>query len=262
MQQDINENIRMQVRRATDEQQTINLLKEFGIYDLYYSRKLYETESVNKNDWDEVKDLLGQLGKVTGRLISKLLSIGKRKTIELCVKAAKSIYQSTKDNGEAIRYLFYSLLFFVVGYTGNTLKERYNEKPIIPGTHIEYETKDGVDTMTVTNQRGGVFAVKQPDADKAPVIVSIKKSDASKDIGKVSLDNMSPIRLLDVGENHPTYYHVSPEILRAVAEVESFVDHIYDAKSGTRKAVRKADMMDMSKDLTIGYGHKLTRAER
>ena len=71
MQQDINENIRMQVRRATDEQQTINVLKEFGIYDLYYSRKLYETESVNKNDWDEVKDLLGQLGKETGRLISK-----------------------------------------------------------------------------------------------------------------------------------------------------------------------------------------------
>ena len=126
MQTDINENIRMQLRRANEEQQTINVLKEFGIYDLYYSRKLYETESVNKNDWNEVKDLLGQLGKVTGRLISKLLSIGKRKTVELCVKAAKNIYQTTKDNGEAIRYLFYTLLFFVVGYTGNMMKERYN----------------------------------------------------------------------------------------------------------------------------------------
>ena len=262
MQNDINENIRMQLRRANEEQQSINVLKEFGIYDLYYSRKLYETESVNKNDWNEVKDLLGQLGKVTGRLISKLLSIGKRKTVELCVKAAKNIYQTTKDNGEAIRYLFYSLLFFVVGYTGNMMKERYNEKPIIPGTHIEYETKNGVDTMTVTNQRGGEFAVKQPDADKAPVIVSIKKSDTTKDIAKVKLDNMSPIRLLNAGEKHPSYYHVSPEILRAVAEVESFVDHIYDAKSGTRKAIRKADMMDMKKDLTIGYGHKLTKEER
>ena len=59
MQTDINENIRMQLRRANEEQQTINVLKEFGIYDLYYSRKLYETESVNKNDWNEVKDLLG-----------------------------------------------------------------------------------------------------------------------------------------------------------------------------------------------------------
>ena len=59
MQNDINENIRMQLRRANEEQQTINVLKEFGIYDLYYSRKLYETESVNKNDWNEVKDLLG-----------------------------------------------------------------------------------------------------------------------------------------------------------------------------------------------------------
>ena len=49
----------MQLRRANEEQQTINVLKEFGIYDLYYSRKLYETESVNKNDWNEVKDLLG-----------------------------------------------------------------------------------------------------------------------------------------------------------------------------------------------------------
>ena len=248
-----------------------NILLEYGVYDIFYSRKLYESESTNKNDWEEVKDLLAQLGKVSGTLMQKLLSIGKRKTVEICVKAAKNIYKSTHDNAEAIRYLFYSLLFFVVGYGGNTIKDRYNEKPIVPGTTIEYKTIDGVDTMTVTNARGGVFAVKQEDSSKAPVIVSIKKSGETsktdvksdkKSFKAASMDNISPIRLLKKGEKHPDFYHASNEMLKAVAEVESFVDHIYDAKSGSRKQIRKADMMDMKKDLTIGYGHKLTKEER
>ena len=68
--------------------------------------------------------------------------------------------------------------------------------------------------------------------------------------------------LLKPGQRHPEFYHGSPEIYRAIAEVESFVDHIYDAKSGSTKQIRKEDMLNMKKDLTIGYGHKLTPAER
>ena len=72
---------------------------------------------------------------------------------------------------------------------------------------------------------------------------------------------MTPIHLLKPGQKHPEYYHGSEQIMRALAEVESFVDHIYDAKVG-KKQIRKQDLMDMSKDLTIGYGHKLTKEER
>ena len=35
------------------------MLREFGIYDWYYSRTLFESEVTNDNEWAEVKDLLG-----------------------------------------------------------------------------------------------------------------------------------------------------------------------------------------------------------
>ena len=268
MQQDINESVRQRLREITRQQDSMAMLREFGVYDLYFNRRLYETESVNKNDWTEIKDLLGQMGRITGTLMKKLVSVGKRKTVELCVDAAKAIYKKYRDTGEAVRYLFWTLLFFVVGYTGNTMKERYNTSPIVPNTQISYETVEGVDTMTVTNSRGGEFKVVQKDPDKAPVLVSVKKSEKKETTkpeskkSDVNNDNMSPIRLLKPGEKHPEYYTVSNEILKAVAEVEMYVGHIYDAKSKSRKQIRKQDMLDMSKDLTIGYGHKLTKEER
>ena len=272
--QDINESVRQRLRELTRQQDSIAMLKEFGVYDLYYSRKLYETESVNQNDWAEVKELLGQMGRITGTLMKKLVSMGKRSSVELCVKAAKAIYKKYHDTGEAVRYLFWTLMFFIVGYTGNTIKDQYNSKPIVLNTHIAYDTIDGVDTLTVTNDRGGEFKVMQKDSDKAPVLVSVKKSEkkstaseekkeeAKSDTKKSAEDYMSPIRLLKPGEKHPDYYKVSPEILRAVADVEMYVGYIYDAKAKKRTPIRKQDMMDMSKDLTIGYGHKLTKAER
>jgi hypothetical protein len=51
-------------------------------------------------------------------------------------------------------------------------------------------------------------------------------------------------------------------MIRALAEVEHFVDHIYDAKSGTTKQITKAQLSDPKVDATIGYGHKLTAKER
>ena len=89
------------------------------------------------------------------------------------------------------------------------------------------------------------------------------KNDVKKsaDDGNKPKSNISPITLLKPGQKHPEFYHGSPQIYRAIAEVEQFVDHIYDAKSG-KKQIRKEDMMNMKKDLTIGYGHKLTKEER
>ena len=151
------------------------MLREFGIYDWYYSRTLFESESTNDNDWDEVKDLLGQMGRVTGTLLKKLTQIGKKKVAQLCVNRGREIFKENKDLGAAIKYTFWSLLFFTIGYTGNTLKEKYNEHPIVPSTEITYEHKDGVDSMTVTNSRGGEFTV-QARGEEAPKIVNVKKS--------------------------------------------------------------------------------------
>lgn len=52
---------------------------------------------------------------------------------------------------------------------------------------------------------------------------------------------------------------MSDEMIEALMEVEHFVDHIYDAKNRKRTDI---NMNDMSQDLTIGYGHKLTKEER
>ena len=51
-------------------------------------------------------------------------------------------------------------------------------------------------------------------------------------------------------------------MIRALAEVEHFVDHIYDAKSGSTKQITKAHLLNPKVDATIGYGHKLTPKER
>lgn len=248
------------------------MLREFGIYDWYYSRALFESEVTNNNDWDEVKDLLGQMGRITGTLLKKLTQIGKKKVAQLCVKRGREIFMENKDIAAAIKYTFWSLLFFTIGYTGNMFKELYNEHPIVPGTQIEYNTdENGTDTMTVTNSRGGQFTV-QAKGEETPKIVNVKKSDTpvekmksdveSSSSSKSNNNNISPIMLLKPGQKHPDFYHGSNEIYKAIAEVEQFVDHIYDAKSGSTKQIRKEDMMNMKKDLTIGYGHKLTREER
>ena len=202
------------------------MLREFGIYDWYYSRALFESEVTNNNDWDEVKDLLGQMGRITGTLLKKLTQIGKKKVAQLCVKRGREIFMENKDIAAAIKYTFWSLLFFTIGYTGNMFKERYNEHPIVPGTQIEYNTdENGTDTMTVTNSRGGQFTV-QAKGEETPKIVNVKKSDTpvekmksdveSSSSSKSNNNNISPIMLLKPGQKHPDFYHGSNEIYKAI----------------------------------------------
>lgn len=122
--------------------------------------------------------------------------------------------------GAAIKYTFWSLLFFTIGYVGNTLKERYNEHPVVPGTKISYNSENGVDTMTVTNSRGGEFSVRAK-GEEIPKIVNVKKSEIKVEKMKsdvksdnaektVNKSNISPITLLKPGEKHPDFYHGSP----------------------------------------------------
>ena len=260
------------VQEVIQNDELLCCLKEYEIYDWYYSQRLYESESINSNDWAEVKDLLGQMGRVTAKLILKLSQMGKKAAVNLCVTAAKNLYKKYHDVGEATKYLFWALMMFVIGYGGNALKDKYNFHPIVPGTFITFEEEKGVDTLTVTNQRGGVFTVSQPDVEKAPVITLVKKSQPKKAAASspeqkqmqkdaAIRNSKSPIRLLTPGEEKSNFYTASPEMIKALCNVEKFVDHIYDAKVGTEQ-IRKGDMGVKSKDLTIGYGHKLTLEER
>ena len=70
-----------------------------------------------------------------------------------------------------------------------------------------------------------------------------------------------PIRMLKKGERKVTNFKPSAKIVRAIAETEQFVDHIYDA-ANPRAKVTKRDMLNMKKDITCCYGHALTVAER
>ena len=160
-------------KRDVKEADALNVLREYEIYDLYFSRSLYESESVNSSEWNEIKDLMGQLGRVTGKLMIKLIKLGHRTAVALCVKTAKAIYNRTKNTGEATKYLFWALMMFTIGYTGNMIKDKYNENPIVPGTHVEYTEVDGCDTLIVQNAKGGSFMVQQSDISEAPSIIKI-----------------------------------------------------------------------------------------
>ena len=67
--------------------------------------------------------------------------------------------------------------------------------------------------------------------------------------------------MLKKGERKITNFKPSSKIVRAIAETEQFVDHIYDARN-PRAKVTKKDMLNMKKDITCCYGHALTVAER
>ena len=138
------------------------------------------------------------MGRVTAKLILKLSQMGKKAAVNLCVTAAKNLYKKYHDVGEATKYLFWALMMFVIGYGGNALKDKYNFHPIVPGTFITFEEEKGVDTLTVTNQRGGVFSVSQPDVEKAPIITLVKKSqpkESAAPINNALAHALSGIRL-------------------------------------------------------------------
>ena len=191
--------------RDVKEADALNVLREYEIYDLYFSRSLYESESVNSSEWNEIKDLMGQLGRVTGKLMIKLIKLGHRSAVSLCVKAAKTIYNRTKNTGETTKYMFWALMMFTIGYTGNIIKDKYNENPIVPGTHIEYTEVDGRDTLVVQNAKGGSFMVQQSDISEAPSIIKItpeaekKQKDNKLNGSSGDTDWSSPIMLLKPG---------------------------------------------------------------
>ena len=230
-------------------------LQEMMSYD-FNKIELYESIFGNKKDINKLKRDYNILRKAIPDLIYRLVKIGKKAVVDLVVSTAKKAIEHGRDNIEALRYTFYALLFFAIGYTGNSLKDKYNEQPIIQGTHIETTIVDGNDTIVVYADDDTTTVIMQPDKSKAPVVsVSKPKRELT------SYNDESPIRLLKTNETKTRYYHASDDMLSALADVEHFVDHIYDTANRNRK-ITKRDMLNPKVDLTIGYGHKLTKEER
>lgn len=229
--------------------QSISILKEYDIYNLLYKDLNEEFTLDSTEDLDQIKIHFGKLRKIIPDLIYRLIKVGAKESIKLIIKATKQLIKLGKSHKEAVKYMFYSLLFLTTGLIGNTMLS-YNDDPVIDNTQIEIKNIDGERSMIV-HDNDKTYVIQQTDEHKAP---SIKEIDFTN-------NNEQPIKLLSEDETKSSYYKCSPEMAEALKEVEKFVDHIYDAKKPSRKITQK-DMMNMKYDLTIGYGHALTKEER
>lgn len=225
--------------------QSISILKQYGIYNLLYN----DLNEGFSNDLKQIKLHLGKLKTIIPDLIYKLVKVGAKESVKLIIKTTKYLISKGKSQQESIKYMFYGLLFLATGLIGNTIQD-YNDNPVIKNTTIEMKSINDNDSLLIHNG-DTTYIVQQPNKDKAPII---KKSIVEN---KDSL----PIRLLSDNDTKSTYYKATPEMANALKEVEKYVDHIYDAKKPSRKITQK-DMTNMSYDLTIGYGHALTKEER
>lgn len=232
------------------------LLERYGIKDIMYSGieqmsilSINEDVFDNSSDKEAISKHMSSLKKIIPDLMAKLIKVGAKASVNMIVKGAKIAYQSGKSNPEIVKNVFYGLLFLAIGLIGNNIKEKYNEHPVIPGTQIETTTVDGKEAMVVYGE-DDTLIVSQPVENAAPKIVKASEG----------YNNVSPIKLLSPGEQKIQYYHISPEMLDALWEVESFVDHIYDARKPSRVPKNQRELLDGS-DWTIGAGHKLTKKE-
>lgn len=245
----------LELKRIIREERDKMILKEYQMYDFFYGHQLNEGLSPqSKEDLRELQNVLGNLGKVCARLMYRLIKWGAKKSVRLCVKAAKAAYRAGKSNPEICKNFLYSLLFFCIGYSVNTITEWYNNKPIIEGTTIEQRTINGVDSLVVYEDESDVVTVvQQPNKEEAPVV---KKGKKKTEEAKVQSKHNTPIWTLADGETKITNYTISDEMASAIAATETFVDHLYDTKDRNRKLTLK-DLKDPKRDITIGYGRCL-----
>lgn len=247
--------VKLELKTILREEQDMMILKEYQMYDFFYGHQLNEGLSPqSKKDLRELQNVLGSLGKVCARLMYRLIKWGAKKSVKLCVKAAQAAYRAGKENSEICKNFLYALLFFCIGYGGNTVKEWYNNKPIIEGTTIEQRTINGVDSLVVYEDGSDVVTVvQQPNKEEAPVV---KKGKKKTDGVKANVKHDTPIWMLSEGETKITNYSISNNMVEAIADTETFVDHLYDTKDRNHKLTLK-DLKDPKRDITIGYGRCL-----
>ena len=247
--------VNLELKTILREEQDMMILKEYQMYDFFYGHQLNEGLSTqSKKDLKELQNILGNLGKVCARLMYRLIKWGAKKSVKLCVKAAQAAYRAGKENPEICKNFLYALLFFCIGYGGNTIKEWYNNKPIIEGTTIEQRTINGVDSLVVYEDGSDVVTVvQQPNKEEAPVV---KKGKKKTDDVKANVKHDTPIWMLSDGETKITNHSISNNMAEAIADTETFVDHLYDTKDRNHKLTLQ-DLKDPKRDITIGYGRCL-----
>lgn len=156
-----------EISKVIIEERNIMLLEQYGIKDILYfdDRKLFESLKGDE-DYEEFKFIMGRLRYIIPSLMKKLISIGAKKSVEFVCKYAKKLYEKQKQSA-ALRYVFYGLVYIAMT-AGIYTCHKYNEKPVIPDTKIEYS--DSTQTMTVyeEDEPSVVFVM---DENKQPEIV-------------------------------------------------------------------------------------------
>lgn len=284
MRANLNALIETELKRAfnkvVSEEKDIKLLKEYGLYEMFYenvSRRLYEEYNKEDEDYEEFKFILGRLRELVPVLMKRLISKGFHKAVKFIADKAK---EGFKGNHKvmALKGLLFSLVMLCIAISGDFVN-KYNSKPILPDTQIEYydDVEDDVQYLVVTDVKNSdeVCVIEQENdgmpeiiekTDKVQKIVEEikekKKASTGKKNEKTSVKEKynSPIVLLNnTNIKKSDYYKISDSMIEALMAVEDYSAVIYDAKNPKRKNI---DMNNMKQDLTIGYGHKLTKEER
>ena len=267
------ENCQNQVTRMVYENECDMILKEYGIYEMFLDESINEAINLDSTkDKEDVRRLMGRLKVIIPALIKRLVKIGAKESVLATIKTYKAAIKFDKNHNHVLREMFFALLMLAVGMVGNEMIHKYNENPVEKGTQIQYDKQS--ETMTVTNEKGENVLELEMDGQGVPQVVEENDAETVSDalavnkpkqvqkqqVSKRNADD-EPIRMLKKGERKITNFKPSAKIVRAIAETEKFVDHIYDA-GNPRAKVTKKDMLNMKKDITCCYGHALTVAER
>lgn len=261
------ENCQNQVTRMVYENECDMILKECGIYEMFSYESINEAINLDSTkDKEDMRRLMGRLKVIIPALIKRLVKIGAKESVVATIKTYKAAHRFDKNNNHILREIFFALLMLAVGIVGDEMIHKYNENPVEKGTQIQYDKYS--ETMTVTNDNGENVLELELDGQGVPQVVKQSNTatvDKTKQEQKQQVSNRNvddePIRMLKKGETKITNFKPSAKIVRAIAETEKFVDHIYDA-ANPRAKVTKSDMLNMKKDITCCYGHALTAAER
>lgn len=266
------ENCQNQVTQLVYENECDMILKEYGIYEMFSVESINEAINLDSTkDKEDMRRLMGRLKVIIPALIKRLVKIGAKESVVATIKTYKAARKFDKNHNHILRQMFFALLMLAVGMDGDCMIHKYNENPVENGTQIQYDKQS--ETMTVTNENGDNVLELEMDGQGVPQVVeeidatvndaptvNKPKKVQKQQVSKRNVDD-EPIRMLKKGERKVTNFKPSAKIVRAIAETEKFVDHIYDA-ANPRAKVTKKDMLNMKKDITCCYGHALTAAER
>lgn len=254
----------------TPELQRIQILKEYNLYNLLYpSNSLFESQLLKETkildgtetDLQTIKQHLSKLRQIIPDLMLKIAKVGGKAALNALKISVNKTLEITRSHPKATLKLFLGLLAIIIAYGGSKVIQSYNNHPVIPNTIIEeIITEDDLAGIEFIDSTGNkIDVVYNPETNDFLAGTSTSTSSSNKKSEIVSFHE--PIKILSSKEKKSSEYHISDYMADALMSVEKFSPVVYDAKHPNRKITQK-DMNNMKLDLTIGYGHKLTRSER